>query len=203
MIKLYEVNSTIPNYANTGVSVSVSWIYEHREQPLEIDYAEVIQDYEEARAITRAEKALRDPDDPLAGSSMHDDPAGVAEIAINELFTLEEAQALWQYLKEAHGLESAIKEANLPFPQEVMPSSFIPAGGDYDYIDLPEQEASPLPGRVYGLLDRSPALNRLEAMRTVANIRKALQAGMRPGMSGEELLDIYLKSTEEKPEEED
>lgn len=201
MIRFYQVDSTLPNYAGTGISVSVSWIYEHREQPLEIDYAEVIQDYEEARAITRTAEALSDPDDPFG--SMFDDPAGVAEIAINELFTLEEAQALQQYLQEAHGLESTIKEAELPIPQVVMPSSLIPAGGDYDYIDLPGQETSPLPGRVYGLVDRSPALNRLEAMRTVANIRKALQAGMRPGMSEEELLDIYLKSTEEKPEEED
>lgn len=201
MIRFYQVDSTLPNYAGTGVSVPVYWLYE-REQRLEIDYSEVIQDYEEARAIARTAEALSDPDDPFTGSSMHDDPAGVAELAINELFTLEEAQALQQYLQKAHGLESVIKEAELPIPQMVMPSSLIPAGGDYDYIDLPGQETSPLPGRVYGLVDRSPALARLPALRIVSTLRKALQAGLRPGMSEEELLEIALKITEETQAEE-
>lgn len=159
MIKLYEVNSTIPNYADTGVPAKVYWLMIERPEPLAVDYAEAIQDYEEAQAITRTAKAFADTDDPLSGLSMADDPAGVAEIAINELFTLEEAEQVLAFVREACDLESEIREVALPIPQEIFPTSFIPAGGDFDYL-YPGRLADSLPFRVYGVIDRSLALKR-------------------------------------------
>jgi len=200
MIKLYEVNSMIPNYANTGISVPVLWVYE-REKPLEIDYSEVIQDYELFRSIDRLEEDLRADRGDYSGRGVEDSSPSPAEIAINELFTLEEAQTLQQHLQESHGLESVIKEAELPIPQTIMPTGLIPAGGDYEYL-LSEEVGAPLPGEVWGLIDRSAARARWPALGVVSTLRKALQAGLRPDMSDEELLEIALKITEEKPEEE-
>src|SRR5262245_59735695 len=75
--------------------------------------------------------------------------------AIDELFTLDQAQALVSYLDRVHGDagEAKITAAKLPIELNMMGVGAIPTGGGQDFYMLAKEDEYNLPFKVYGYFD--------------------------------------------------
>ena len=76
-------------------------------------------------------------------------------MALRELFSREEAEALVAYLDGAHGDEGVnqIKKRELPLSSRLMPLSGIPTGGGPDHYELWRKPEYNLPFKVVGFFD--------------------------------------------------
>ncbi len=76
-----------------------------------------------------------------------------SECALNEMFTLGEAEMLAEYLRGHHGNEPAIHEEELPVECGRMPLLGIPDGGPQGFYRLEETPGYPLSFEVWGYYD--------------------------------------------------
>lgn len=116
-IKLYRVSSTIEEYYG-GRNVVFSWFALDRSE-LVVPYTKVIEGCtSDARPLSAA----------VTGEPWGDEE--YVKGAVDELFTLKEAEMLSPYLKEAYGDENVeITEAELPITNNRVGLGVIPLGG--------------------------------------------------------------------------
>jgi hypothetical protein len=126
---LYRVTSTVSEHRGHE-DVTFSWFVQDRREPV-FPYEEVIEGY--------------DPDA---------EGVGYAEGAVDELFTLTEANVLADYLWRAWGDDSVeITEVPLPLSGNTMPIGAIPMGLEQDVFMLSETKGYDLPLDVWGYYD--------------------------------------------------
>jgi hypothetical protein len=118
MMKLYNVNTIVKQYGGCK-EVRFAWFRcpgDHNRKPR--PYAECILNY--------------DPRDELAR---------YAEGAVDELFTLTEANALKEYLDREHGHEgvTTIEEQDLPIANDTIGVAGMPVGGGHDHYMLDKE----------------------------------------------------------------
>jgi hypothetical protein len=78
--------------------------------------------------------------------------AAYSELAVDELFTFDEANALKQYLDRHHGDEdeTSIEKAEIPLPNNVGGIGAIAVGGGDDFYELHKERQYSLPFKVEG-----------------------------------------------------
>jgi hypothetical protein len=129
MIELFRVYTTVNQYHGCK-AVQFCWF---RDDPATgRPYADLIQNYQ--------------PEDKHRYYS---------ESYIDELFTLDEANALKEYLDRDYGNEgvTTIKRVDLPVPGNTMGVSALPVGGGNDHYMLDKAEGYPLPFRARAYFD--------------------------------------------------
>jgi hypothetical protein len=127
--KLYRVHTTTDDFKGYD-GVLITWVAVGRQTP-PAPYAEAIW-----------------------GLSANAEPDPYQRGAVDELFTLEEAEAWVTYLRKHYGDESAeIAEQPLPLKGNTIGLSDIPVGGGVDLL-MPVREGDyPFPFQVYGYYD--------------------------------------------------
>jgi len=83
----------------------------------------------------------------------NDEEIGYSEGALDELFSKKEAMMLKKYLKDNYGVDTKIKEEDLPLDNNLMGFDEIPFGGGVDCILIDENEKYNLPFKVNGYFD--------------------------------------------------
>ena len=142
-IKLYWVNSTIEEFAGCK-DVNFSWLVARRPWPV-VPYTKVI----EGCTSDISPRSAANTGEPWGEEEY-------AKAAVDELFTLEEAEMLKAYLKEAYGDESArITEVELPITDNRIGLGFIPVGGPQGFYMLDQTDGYSLPFKVWGYYDLS------------------------------------------------
>ena len=127
--RLYSASSVIDDWPHRGsryAAVVVLWFVEDRQEP-SAPYGECWENYEPSDLYQRG--------------------------AIDECFTLEEAEALAAYLKQQHGTDCKVSEVRLPMSGNIMPRSWLPLGGGRDCYGLSEECNYHLPFTVRGHYD--------------------------------------------------
>jgi hypothetical protein len=124
MTKLYSVMTKVPEFRGCK-DVTFSWFFAGERKPGERDYAALISGY--------------DPSDELAF---------YARLAVDELFTEQEATALKAFLDEhREGGETIILEEKRPLGRNIAGVSSIAVGGGDDFLQF---RNCPLPFKVEG-----------------------------------------------------
>lgn len=119
-MRLYNVDSTVAEFDGYR-DVNVRWFVNDREVPA-VPYAEGIRDY-------RGDNAY-------------------SELALDELFALEEAEMLAAYLKAEYGTDVVITETALPLPAETAGLGALAVGGRTGFIMLNKTPGYSLPFEV-------------------------------------------------------
>ncbi len=127
--RLYRVHSTIDELDGRK-NVAVNWFFADERETPPAPYAEVIEGYDPA-----------------------DEGKTYPEGAIDEAFTLEEAHALADYLRDRHADETEITELRLPIRFSTMGCGAIPVGGPQGFLKLEYEPDYPLPFKVWGYYD--------------------------------------------------
>jgi hypothetical protein len=134
MPELFHVQSKIANmhgYKN----VAIDWFVRRRAQPLfgesgssGVEYGRVITNY--------------DATDPYA------------ELAVEEMFTKDEAEAFQTFARtKRNDATAAIKPAKLPIANNIIGCGEIPAGGGPDFLMISDSPDYDLPFKVWGFYD--------------------------------------------------
>ena len=125
---LYYVHTIVKEYAGCK-DIKFSWF---RNEKSDRPYAELVKDY--------------NPDEAMAAYS---------ELAVDELFTFDEANALKQYLDRHHGAEdeTTIEKAEIPLANNVGGIGAIAVGGGDDFYELHKEPEYSLPFKVEGYFD--------------------------------------------------
>lgn len=103
MIKLFSVVTTLDKFEGEE-NINITWLYKDRKKPI-APYEQIIRDY-----------------DPNSESNIY------VELAVNELFTLEEAELLATDLSESQITNTKIIEVELPIEKNRAGLSAIPSG---------------------------------------------------------------------------
>jgi hypothetical protein len=132
-IKLYNVDSTVEEYRGCK-NVNFRWFVHDRMEPAaDVPLHEAIEGF-----------------DPADEHNIY--PIG----ALAELFTLEEAEMLRDYLKAEYGDEPTITEVDLPILPNRAGVGFIAVGGGQDFYMLDKTPGYSLPFQVWGYYDLRP-----------------------------------------------
>jgi hypothetical protein len=127
---LFTVTTMTPEFRGCQ-DVTLSWFVVDRSSPV-VTYTEAIAGYD---AIDKDYRFL-------------------AEGAVDEYFTFEEAQALVEYLTREHpGDGHEISRVSLPIEENIMGIGAIPVGGPQGFLMLSKREGWNLPFQVYGYYD--------------------------------------------------
>jgi hypothetical protein len=125
---LYRV-ATVKGRFDGCKNVKFHWFLDKKTEPR--PYADLIADY-----------------DPKA------DFAGYAEDCIDEMFTLEQAEALKKYLDSTFGdAATTIEKVTLPISNNCIGFGSYAVGGGDDFYLLTRAEGYPLPFKVWGYFD--------------------------------------------------
>jgi hypothetical protein len=127
--KLFHVTTTVPAFHGYR-DVVLWWFVDNRPAPTNRPYRELI------KSGTSPER-LRD----------------LAEGAINEMFSAEEAEAWTAWLREHRGGTTTIEEAELPIEPNTMGVNAIPLGGPQDVLMMWKAPQYTLPFKVGGYYD--------------------------------------------------
>jgi hypothetical protein len=129
-MKLFRVKSVVKSYDGCR-NVPFSWFIERGKSRPHRPYGELIENYDRSN-----------------------ERISYAEAAVDELFTLEQAEQLKDYLDREFGDGGAntniITEATLPMPNNTMGVGSIPVGGGDDFYMLDKTPGYPLPFKVQG-----------------------------------------------------
>jgi hypothetical protein len=128
-MQLYRVRSTVDEIEGCK-NVLLTWLAAREGQP-PVPYAEAIE-----------------------GLAPGTDPDTYQRMAVDELFTRKEAEALVLYLAGWYtGHSTVITEEPLPLGPDVMAMSAVPLGGGVDHMMPVIKRDYPLPFMVYGYYD--------------------------------------------------
>jgi hypothetical protein len=129
MLDLYHVSTIVKTYRGCK-NVAFDWFRCERRAPR--PYADLIENY-----------------DPF------DDLVVYPEECIDELFELDEAQALKDYIDQNYGDAgiTTIKKIQLPIANNMMGAGAIPVGGLTDHHMLDNAPGYSLPFKVWGYFD--------------------------------------------------
>jgi hypothetical protein len=111
MQKFYSVYSLVSEFHGYS-NVNLHWFVHKHEHALSFPYRELITGYDQIEPSMRA----------------------YPEIAVDELFTFEEATALLAWLNEHRQGEHSMREEKLPIESNTMGISCIPVGGPQDFL---------------------------------------------------------------------
>jgi hypothetical protein len=130
IMELYRVTTLVKKY-NGCKNVAFDWFRCERRTPR--SYANLIENY-----------------DPSAAH------AAYAESCIDEMFELDEAQALKHYIDQNYGEDkgiTTIEKVELPIPNNMMAAGAIPVGGGQDFYRLDKAPGYNLPFKVWAYFD--------------------------------------------------
>jgi hypothetical protein len=146
--KLYHVRMVVPEF-ELGPracfrNVEVWWFVTERAAPIQRPYADLILDYDAALDEEEAREGLPD--------------CRLAEGAIDELFSKDEAEALVEWLKDTRpDGNTEIRETALPLPQNTCGFGFLPCGGGVDNMGPRQRDGASMMERLgfmaYGYYD--------------------------------------------------
>lgn len=121
MIKLFTVTSTLQKLMGKE-NVDIVWLYKGRNQPI-APYDQIIEDY--------------NPNSEKKSSG---------ELAVNEMFTLEEAEELATFLRDDQKMNLKVIEMDLPIAKDRVPLTTLPMGPQNGQVPV---EFEGLPFEVY------------------------------------------------------
>jgi hypothetical protein len=136
--RLYRVHTTAIAFEYDGRrydNVWITWLAEERDEP-SVPYAGVVEGWESLEA--------GGPGEPRQQREY-------AKVAVDELFTLEEARAWCSYLKAQYQDQTArISLVRLPLDIDVMPLSAVSTGSGEGIVVAPRLEGYPFTFNVLG-----------------------------------------------------
>jgi len=146
-VKLYTVASTVEEY-DGHKDVVFNWFVNRRREPV-YPFTEVVPGTEGFRLPERLAGVLVDLPDAYTSDSYW-----YSEDALNQMFALEEAEMLAEYLRGYYDDEPAIHEEELPIEGGRMGPGAIPVGGPQGFYMLDKTPGYSLPFEVWGYYDR-------------------------------------------------
>jgi hypothetical protein len=179
-VSLYSVTSTIAEY-DGHKDVVFNWFVKERQVPV-FPFTE---EEEEVGRGFRLPERLAGVLVDLPDAYTYED-FWCSECALNQMFTLDEAEMLVEYLRGHHGNEPAIHEQELPVECGRMYPLGIPVGGPQGHYRLDRTLGYPLSFEVWGYYD----LRHAEGSYSVSDDEAARYAPPAPyDGEGEDLLN--------------